>query len=133
VVEVNPRPTGSLECVAAAYGTDVFAAHLEGCAGRLPSMAPDRGSRRGRGAPAAGKVILFATQDLRVADTRGWPARGIRDVPHPGERIAARRPICTLVSVQESPGAVLADLEARAATLRAELGQSAAAALPSRE
>jgi hypothetical protein len=46
-------------------------------------------------------------------------------VPHPRERIAAGHPICTLVSQQESADAVLADLEARAATLRAELGERA--------
>jgi uncharacterized protein len=116
VVEVNPRPTGSLECVEAAHDVGVFAAHLDGCAGRLPSVAPADAPHR-----AAGKAILFATRDLRVGDTRDWPARGIRDVPHPRERIAAGHPICTLVSVQESPDAVLADLEARAAALRDEL------------
>ena len=118
VVEVNPRATGSLECVEAAHGVGVFHAHLEGCAGRLPSGAPGPGR-------AVGKAILFAARDGLVGDTRGWRARGIRDVPHPGERIAAGHPICTLVSVQESPDTVLADLEARAAALRAELGQPA--------
>jgi predicted ATP-grasp superfamily ATP-dependent carboligase len=121
VVEVNPRPTGSLECVAAAHEVGVFAAHLDGCAGRLPAIAPAQAPRR-----AAGKAILFATRDVRVGDTCGWPERGIRDVPHPHERIAAGRPICTLVSVQRSPEAVLADLEARAAALRAELGERGA-------
>ncbi len=116
VVEVNPRPTGSLECVEAAHEAGVFAAHLEGCAGRLPSIAAAPAPCR-----AAGKAILFATRHVRLGDTRGWPNRGIRDVPHPGERIAAGRPICTLVAVEESPEAVLADLEARAAALRAEL------------
>ncbi|MGH2799464.1 MAG: ATP-grasp domain-containing protein, partial [Thermoleophilaceae bacterium] len=116
VVEVNPRPTGSLECVEAAHEVGVFAAHLEGCAGHLPSTPPPPTPRG-----AAGKAILFATQDVRVGDTHGWPARGIRDVPHPRERIAAGHPVCTLVSEQESPDAVLADLEARAAALRAEL------------
>jgi uncharacterized protein len=121
VIEVNPRPTGSLECVEAAHGVGVFGAHLEACEGRLPSIPLAPARRR-----AAGKAILFATQDLRVGDTRGWPARGIRDVPHPRERIAAGHPVCTLVSVQESPDVVLADLEARAAALRAELGERAA-------
>jgi predicted ATP-grasp superfamily ATP-dependent carboligase len=120
VVEVNPRPTGSLECVEAAHEVGVFAAHLDGCAGRLPSIAPGPIPHR-----AAGKAILFATRDVRVGDTRDWPARGIRDVPHPRERIAAGHPVCTLVSVQESPDAVLADLEARAAALRAELREHA--------
>ena len=121
VVEVNPRPTASLECVEAAQEVGVFAAHLEGCGGRLPSIAPPPTPRR-----AAGKAILFATRDVRVGDTRGWPARGIRDVPHPRERIAAGHPVCTLVSIQESPDGVLADLEARAAGLRAELRKCAA-------
>jgi predicted ATP-grasp superfamily ATP-dependent carboligase len=120
VIEVNPRPTGSLECVEEAHEVGVFDAHLEGCAGRLPSSAPAPTPRR-----AAGKAILFATRDVRVGDTRGWPAGGIRDVPHPRERIAAGHPICTLISVRESPDAVLADLEARAAALRAELGDRA--------
>jgi uncharacterized protein len=122
VVEVNPRPTGSLECIEAAHEVGVFAGHLEGCAGRLPPIAPTPTPPR-----AAGKAILFATRDVRVGDTRGWLARGIRDVPHPGERIAAGHPICTLVSVRESPDAVLADLEARAAALRAELRERAVA------
>jgi uncharacterized protein len=120
VVEVNPRPTGSLECVEAAHELSVFEAHLEGCAGRLPSIGPDRPPRR-----AAGKAILFATRDVRVGDTRGWPARGIRDVPHPRERIPAGGPICTVVSAQDSPDTVLADLEARAAALRDELRERA--------
>jgi predicted ATP-grasp superfamily ATP-dependent carboligase len=120
VVEVNPRPTGSLESVEAAYAVGAFAAHLDGCAGRLPSIAPAQAPPR-----AAGKAILYATRDVRVGDTGGWLARGIRDVPHPGERIAAGGPICTIVSVQGSPEAVLADLEARAATLRGELREPA--------
>jgi uncharacterized protein len=120
VVEVNPRPTGSLECVEAAHELAVFAAHLDGCAGHLPSIAPAPTPRR-----AAGKAILFATRDVRVGDTRGWPARGIRDVPHPREGIAAGHPICTLVSVQGSPEDVLADLDAHAAALRVEIGDRA--------
>jgi predicted ATP-grasp superfamily ATP-dependent carboligase len=116
VVEVNPRPTGSLESIEAAHGAGVFAAHLAACDGRLPPDAGDEAPPR-----AAGKGILFATRGVRVGDTRAWPARGIRDVPHPGERIAPGAPICTLVSEQGSAGAVAADLERRAAALRAEL------------
>lgn len=117
VVEVNPRPVASLETIDAVHGVRSFAAHLEGCAGRLPAAAG------GGPAPAAGKAVLFATEDLRIPDTSEWTARGIRDVPHPGERIAAGRPICTLVATGGSPATVLADLEARAAALRRELGE----------
>jgi uncharacterized protein len=65
--------------------------------------------------------VVFATRDVQVPDTRGWTARGIRDVPHPGESIAAGHPICTLLATGPSPESVLADLEARAAALYGEL------------
>jgi predicted ATP-grasp superfamily ATP-dependent carboligase len=116
VVEVNPRPTGSLEL----FGAGAFDAHLEGCAGRLPARgaAPEG---------AAGKAIVYATHDTDVGDTGDWPARGIRDVPHPGERIDAGNPICTLLATGPTPEAVLAELDDRAAALRAELGVHAVA------
>jgi len=119
VVEVNPRPVASLETIDAVHGVRSFAAHLEACAGRLPAAGTGRSPADPPG--AAGKAVLFATEDLRVPDTSDWTARGIRDVPHPGEPIAAGRPICTLVATGRSPEAVLADLEARAAALRREL------------
>jgi uncharacterized protein len=114
VVEVNPRPVASLETIDAAHGVRSFTAHLEACAGRLPNAGTGPSG-------AAGKAVLFATEDLRVPDTSEWTTRGIRDVPHPGEAIARGRPICTLVATGPSPESVLADLEARAAALRAEL------------
>jgi predicted ATP-grasp superfamily ATP-dependent carboligase len=124
-VEVNPRPVASLETIDAAHGVRSFAAHLEACAGRLPRAGTGRSLADPPG--AAGKAVVFATEDLRVPDTSEGPARGIRDVPHPGERIAAGHPICTLVATGRSPEAVLADLEARAAALRGELHERVAA------
>jgi predicted ATP-grasp superfamily ATP-dependent carboligase len=114
VLEVNPRPTASLEVLDAVHGIRPFTAHLDACAGRLPVGSTDA-------VGAAGKAVVWATRDVRLPDTTDWPARGIRDVPHPGERIAAGRPICTLVASGESPEAVLAGLEARAVALRADL------------
>jgi uncharacterized protein len=134
VVEVNPRPTASLETIEAVHsvgtrpdrlrsggptplrGLDPFAAHLEACAGRLRAVSPPADPSR-----AAGKAVVFARRDVRVPDTRGWTARSIRDVPHPGEPIAAGHPICTLLTAGRSPEAVLADLEARAGALYGEL------------
>jgi uncharacterized protein len=127
VLEVNPRPTASLETIAAVHGARPFTAHVEACAGRLPRAAaaaalaePDR---------AAGKAVLYAPNDVRVPDTGGWADDGIRDVPHPGEAIAAGHPVCTLVTTGPAPGAVTARLEARAAALRADLLDRAADAV----
>ena len=56
-------------------------------------------------------------RDGAAPDTRDWPDRGIRDVPHPGEAIGRGHPICTLTATGATPEAVLDDLEARAAAL----------------
>jgi predicted ATP-grasp superfamily ATP-dependent carboligase len=99
-LEVNPRPTASLELF---DGADAFAAHLRG---ELPRVAP-RPVR-------TGKAVLFATEDVTIGDSERWPELGVRDVPHPGEKIAAGHPICTLLTTAPDP---LADLEERAARL----------------
>ena len=113
-IEVNPRPTASLEAIEAAYGVGVFDAHLRACAGELPRVESER-------AGAAGKAVLFATEDVVIGDSVRWLERGVRDVPHPGERIAAGHPICTLVVVAATPQDALDELEEQAARLRAEL------------
>jgi uncharacterized protein len=113
-VEVNPRPTASLEAIEAAYGVGVFDAHLRACAGELRHIEAERPG-------AAGKAVLFATEDVVVGDSVRWLERGVRDVPHPGERIAAGRPICTVMTAAATPHDALAGLEEQAARLRAEL------------
>jgi predicted ATP-grasp superfamily ATP-dependent carboligase len=122
VVEVNPRPVASLETIDAVHGVRSFAAHLDGCAGRLPAEGTADDA-----AGAAGKAVVYATEDVRMPDTRDWPGRGIRDVPHPGEAIAAGRPICTLVATGSSPEALLGELEARAAALHHHVSLDAVA------
>jgi predicted ATP-grasp superfamily ATP-dependent carboligase len=52
-----------------------------------------------------------------VGDTDPWLERGVRDVPHPGERIAKGRPICTVVATAATPDEVLTALEEQAAAL----------------
>jgi predicted ATP-grasp superfamily ATP-dependent carboligase len=118
VVEVNPRPVASLEILDAAYGVRSFRAHLEACEGRLPA---ETDATEAVAVAAAGKAVVYATDAVCMPDTRDWPDRAIRDVPHPGEAIAAGRPICTLIGTGPSPEAVLSELEARAVALRAEL------------
>jgi predicted ATP-grasp superfamily ATP-dependent carboligase len=113
-LEVNPRPTASLEAIEEAHGMAVFGAHLRACAGELPQLEI---ARRG----AAGKAVLFATEDVVIGDSERWLERGVRDVPHPGERIAAGRPICTVVATAATPEDALAGLEEQATRLRSEL------------
>lgn len=123
IVEVNPRPTGSLEVIALVGGPAPFDAHVRACAGHLPP-GPPRAAMAGP--RAAGKAIVYARADIVVGDTRSWGAQGMRDIPHPGERIAAGQPMCTLIGVAETAEAVLAELHERVERLRAELGDGVA-------
>jgi predicted ATP-grasp superfamily ATP-dependent carboligase len=119
VIEVNPRPPGSLEALELAGATGTFTAHVRAFDGALPRprlefRAPPR---------AAAKAILYATANTVVPDTRGWLELGIRDIPHPGERIAAGRPVCTLLAVAQTPEEALEECRRRAARLRSRLGR----------
>ena len=100
--------------IEAAYGVGVS----RRTCGRAPASC--RGSRPS-GAGAAGKAVLFATEDVVIGDSVRWLERGVRDVPHPGERIAAGHPICTLVASPRRRRSALDALEEQAARLRAEL------------
>jgi len=100
-LEVNPRPTASLEAIEAAYGIRVF----------------DPPAVVGEPLRAAGKAVVFATEDVVIGDSERWLERGVRDVPHPGEHIAKGRPICTVVTTATTPEEALAGLEEQAAGL----------------
>jgi methenyltetrahydromethanopterin cyclohydrolase len=94
VLEVNPRPTASLEL----FGPGTFSLHLRGARGeRLDGPLP---------APCAKvKLVLFADRDIRAPALDWWPAGLVRDIPHPGELIRRGQPVCTLVG----PEAVMAE------------------------
>lgn len=91
VIEVNPRWCSSMELVERTTGASLFAMHAAACReNQLPS-SPSAAAR------VAGKAIVFAERDFVVPDTRGWlDDPDIRDVPRPGESIAAGQPICTV-------------------------------------
>jgi predicted ATP-grasp superfamily ATP-dependent carboligase len=91
LLEVNPRYCASMELVERASGASLFALHLAACDGRLPArpaLAPG----------AFGKAIVYAPRALETPDTTPWLARGVRDVPHPGEVIRAGHPVCTVLA-----------------------------------
>jgi predicted ATP-grasp superfamily ATP-dependent carboligase len=122
LTEINPRWSGSMELLEHAGGPPMFDLHARACAdGMLP--APDSWS----GPPArraAGKAVVFARSDVIVGDTRPWLSDpSVRDVPHPGERIAAGHPVCTVFASGDDDAACHEALVRRAdrvyATLRA--------------
>ena len=133
-IEVNPRWCGSMELVERAYGFSVFGAHAAACTDAvLPEFSLAR-ARRDRDAvgevvgEAVGKAVVFARQDVVVRDTRSWLADGdVRDVPHPGDRIAAGRPVCTVFAAGPDAESCYAALVKRAGRVYAELAAWSAA------
>jgi predicted ATP-grasp superfamily ATP-dependent carboligase len=93
-VEVNPRYSASMELVERAYGISMFELHMRACRGELSDF--DLAGAR-RGAAALGKAIVYARHAISAGETSAWLGDdSVRDVPHPGERISRRRPICTI-------------------------------------
>lgn len=117
-LEVNPRPSASLELLDLAYGLRVFEAHVQSFSGHLPHFGLEQALANGA---AAGKAIVYAPHDVNVGDTSDWAAEGIRDIPHPYEQIRRQQPICTLLTTAATPSACLHQLRARAAALRTRL------------
>ena len=112
-VEVNPRWSASMELVEGAYGVSLFAIHADACARAvLPHFDLTQQPLAG---DARGKAIVFARQDVVPQDTRKWlDDPSVRDVPHPGDRILAGRPICTVFAEGSDVAACHAKLVERA-------------------
>jgi predicted ATP-grasp superfamily ATP-dependent carboligase len=117
-LEVNPRPPASLELIDTAYEIRVFEAHVHSFEGKLPDFELETVIS---GQVAAGKAILYATQDVTVGDTRHWLACGIRDIPHVDEQIQQPHPICTIITTSATPAGCLEILETQAARVRSWL------------
>ncbi len=106
-VEVNPRPTASMELIERAGGGSIAGLHLAACGFAAPPTAACRPDAEG----CWSKAVLFAPRgvavDERLLDAvaavaepwtkdDGWPA--IADIPQPGQTIASGSPVITLFS-----------------------------------
>ena len=118
-IEVNPRYSASMELIERAYGLPIFDLHVQSIQqGALPDfdlaarLADDR---------FYGKAILYAEQDGVAPDTRGWPARDIRDVPFPGETWSPGDPVCTVLASGLTQAECFAGLVAQAEAIKGEI------------
>ena len=113
VLEVNPRPGGSLDAYGAALGVDLFGLHVAACRGApLPDgLAPRM---------AAGSLIVYAERGVAVPTSFAWPGWAA-DRPPPGSAIPAGAPVCTVLAQAVDPDAVAAALRERGRWVRAAL------------
>ncbi|HEX5386703.1 MAG TPA: ATP-grasp domain-containing protein [Gemmatimonadales bacterium] len=115
-VEVNPRYAASMELVERAHGVSLFALHAAACAGTLPATNPYLRPL----AHTFGKAVVFAEEGMVARPMRRWLRDGsVRDVPHPGERIGAGEPICTVFAQGADAESCRGRLVRRAAAVRA--------------
>jgi predicted ATP-grasp superfamily ATP-dependent carboligase len=129
VIEVNPRPTASLELVERATGLSIAAAHVAACGGAVPAGGSP-------GAVAAGlrhaKAVVHAPRALSVDEPvvdrlrdlrREWSSSaacpGIADIPPPGVSVAVGGPLCTVFAAAPSTAAAIAALRGRVAVVLA--------------
>jgi uncharacterized protein len=88
ILEVNPRPSATLELYDADWPSGLFEHHLRACRGELPSKAC-----RGDGFRA--HRIVYPARPARVPETLEFPP-WCSDLPDPGIHIAAHLPVCTV-------------------------------------
>ncbi len=118
LIEVNPRYSASMELAERAYGIDAYTLHLDALAGLLPQTS----AAELQPSEYHGKGIVYARTSVTVPDTDAWYARGRRDVPYRGQRIAAGHPVCTVLATGADRGSCLAQLSLRAAAVYGETG-----------
>lgn len=118
LVEVNPRYTASMELLEGGYGLNVFSIHLAAMGGRLPHFSLAEHLTGGY----LGKGIVFARKTLMMPETAGWTECGRRDIPFPGDRIEAGRPVCTVLAEGMEREICLKNLLGGIEAVRREIG-----------
>lgn len=121
VLEVNPRPTATVELYQQATGHSLFDAHVRACHGLpLPELrlAGQRHAHR----------VLFANRDLCIPRAFVWP-RWSSDRPVADTRVRRGEPLCTIHAAGASHADVCVTLRERAGRLVAALTSEPAPAV----
>ena len=113
VLELNPRPGGSLDAHGAALGINLFALHVSASRGG-PLAEPIAAAR------CAGSLIAFADRATFVPAGFPWPEWAADRSPQ-GSAISAGGPICTVLAQGAEAEPLLPLLRARAEQIRAAL------------
>lgn len=112
VLEINPRPSASVEIFEPADGS-LFAMHVAACRGQLPISVPVT-----RAAKAA--AIVYATETIAAVPTVDWPDWAA-DRPISGSTVEADAPLCTVVAEAPTANEARALVAARAVQILAAM------------
>ena len=105
VLELNPRPTATMELYDPDYSNGLFRWHLRACRGELPESAATPRATRAH-------AVLYASQPCRAAAGVRFPG-WCRDVPVPGARFVPGDPVCTIHAAAADEARVIALLRRR--------------------
>jgi predicted ATP-grasp superfamily ATP-dependent carboligase len=108
VLEINPRPTATLDLYDPDSDVPLIDLHIAACQGRLPRRAARRGRVRGH-------AVVRALRDLTIGEGTQF-APWASDLPLPGEHFTNGSPVCTVRAAGVSPSAVRALLAQRRTT-----------------
>jgi predicted ATP-grasp superfamily ATP-dependent carboligase len=114
VLEINPRPSATMDLYDDDWPEGLFDAHLKACRGLLPAQSPAP-----RSGPVRAHAIVYAGAGLRIAPDTVFPA-WCSDIPQPGSRVAIEAPVCTVHANGPDVSAALGQLGRR--RRRTELG-----------
>jgi predicted ATP-grasp superfamily ATP-dependent carboligase len=87
VLEINPRPTATIDLYDANFSDGLVAVHVRACGGELPRVSPIARPRA--------HAIVYATDAIRVPDAMQWPA-WCTDIPESSSFIAGGAPLCSV-------------------------------------
>lgn len=87
-LEVNPRPTATMDLYDHDYPRGLFEWHLRACRGELPDRAA-------RARAVRAHAIVYAATAAQVSARLAFPG-WCSDLPNPGTRLAPGDPLCTV-------------------------------------
>ena len=93
VLEVNPRPTATIELYDGDVDGGMLALHIRACGGELPSQPRPNGARA--------HAIVYAVAALRVPLHIDWPA-WCMDLPEAGTTVPVGAPVCSVHAEAET-------------------------------
>lgn len=118
LLEINPRPSASMQLHARAWPGGLLRAHVEAVRGRLPASAPRHGDK------SRGHSTVLAERACRIdarLDGASPDAAHRHDLPAPGSCFLCGDPVCTVDAEAATPDATAALLRRRAAQALARL------------
>jgi len=117
VLEINPRPSATMDLYDAHWPSGLFDAHVRACAGELPRNSSGHGPRRVRA-----HAIVYASAPMRIGHDRGLPD-WCSDVPRTGSAVVIHAPVCTVHAEGSDPARARRQLTRRRRQLEERLAE----------